>query len=128
MIVLAVIAGVAKLTGLVSVVIVLGLAAGIMLVVSFWFFAAYLAEIALSVFAGRWLLGLASPSLGENRFLTLGAGLVLLALISRVPYLGPIVGWLAILLGLGASLLRICGKRPAAPVPFQKPGIPHQDL
>ena len=123
LIVLAVVAGLVKLTGLVPVVIVLGLSGGAMLVVGFWFFTAYLAEIVLSCFAGSWLLGLASPTLGENRFLSLLVGLVLLALISSVPYLGSIVGWLVVLFGLGALVVWIFWKRPPEPTPAVKPQL-----
>jgi cytoskeletal protein CcmA (bactofilin family) len=112
MIALAVIFGVVNLTSMVPVVIVLGLSGGAMLVVSFWFFATYLAEIVLSFFAGSWLLRWAQPTLGENRFLSLLAGLVLLAIISSVPYLGSIVGWLVVLFGLGALVVWLFSKRP----------------
>jgi cytoskeletal protein CcmA (bactofilin family) len=123
MIILAVIAGLVKLTSLVPVVIVLGLLGVTMLVAGFWFFAIYLAEIVLGFFAGRWLLGLVNRPLAENRFLSLMVGLVLLALISSVPYLGPIVGWLAVLFGLGALVLWMFWKRPPGPAPIEKPEL-----
>jgi hypothetical protein len=123
MIFLAVISGVIELTGLVAVVIVLGLSAVAMLVVGFWFFTTYLAKIVLSVFAGRWLLSLAKLSLGENRFLSFTVGLVLLALASSLPYLGPIFGWLVVLLGLGALLLWVFSRRPSDATPVHKPEI-----
>jgi cytoskeletal protein CcmA (bactofilin family) len=111
-IVLAVISAAVKLTGLVPVVIVLGLTAGAVTVVSFWFFTVYLADIVLSFFAGSWLLNLAKPTMGENRFFALLVGLVLLALISSVPYLGSIVGWLVVLFGLGALVGWLFWRRP----------------
>lgn len=114
MIVLAVIAGSVKLTSLVPVVIVLGLLGGAMLAAGFWFFTVYLAEIVLGFFAGRRLLGLVNRPLGENRYLSLTVGLVLLAFISSVPYLAPIVGWLAVLFGLGALILWMFRKRVPA--------------
>ena len=104
MIALAVITGFVQLTGLIPVVIVLGLSCIGMLLVSFWFSTAYLAKIVLSFVAGSWLLGLAKPTIRENRFLALFVGVVLLALISSVPYLGFIVGWMVVVLGLGALI------------------------
>lgn len=117
MILLAVITGLIQLTGLVPVVIVLGLSCIAMVLVSFWFSTAYLAEVVLSFVAGSWLLNLAKPTLGENRFLALFVGLVLLALISSVPYLGFIVGWLVVLLGLGALVCWLFRKMVSKPTP-----------
>lgn len=117
---LAVLAGVVNLTDLVPVVIVLGLSGGILLAVGFWFLTVYLAKIILSFFAGRWLLGLATPALGENRFLALLIGLVLLALLSSVPYLGSIIGWLVGLIGLGAVVGWLFWKRPEEPFPAEQ--------
>ncbi len=117
MIVLAVITGFVQLTGLVPVVIVLGLSCIATLLVSFWLSTAYLTEIVLSFVAGSWLLNLAKPTLGENRFLALLVGLVLLALISSVPYLGFIVGWLVVLLGLGGLVRWFFRKMVPKPTP-----------
>jgi len=103
MVALAVIAGVIQLTGLVPVVIVLGLSSAVALMVSFWFVTSYLSQIVFSLFAGNRLLGLAS--LGENRFLSLLVGVVILAVIHVVPYLGLVVGLLVVLFGLGAVVV-----------------------
>jgi hypothetical protein len=44
-------------------------------------------------------------SLGENRFLSLLVGVVILAVIHVVPYLGLVVGLLVVLFGLGAVVV-----------------------
>ena len=110
MIVLAVITGFVQLTGSVPVIIVLSLSCIVILLVSFWFSTAYLAEILLSFVAGSWLLSLAKPTMVENRFLALLVGLGLLALISSVPCLGFIVGWLVVLLGLAHWFVGYSGR------------------
>ena len=92
-------------------------------VVGFWFFTTYLAEVVFGFFAGSWLLGLAKPTLGENRFLSLLVGLLLLALISTVPYLGSIVGWLVVLFGLGALVGWMIGKRRSDPTLVESPQL-----
>jgi hypothetical protein len=63
----------------------------------------YLSQIVFSLFAGNRLLGLAS--VGENRLLSLGVGVVILAVIHAVPYLGLVVGLLVALFGLGAVVV-----------------------
>lgn len=118
MVVLAVLAGFLRLTGLVPVFIVLGLSSSAILLVGFWLLTSYIAEIVLSVVAGNWLLNLAKPTLGNNRFLSLLAGLILLALLSAVPYLGSIVGWVVVLLGVGALVCWMFrGTTTAKPTP-----------
>lgn len=123
MIALAVIFGVINLTSMVPVVIVLGLSSAAMMVVSFWFFTTYLAEIVLSFFAGSWLLSRAKPRLAENRLLSLLAGLVLLAIISSVPYLGSFAGWLVVLFGLGALVVWLFSKSGREPTSVAKPQL-----
>ena len=114
-------AGFIKLTALVPVFIVLGLSGCAMLVVGFWFFTGYLAEIVVGLLVGRWFLALANPKPSQNRFLSLIAGLVLLALISSVPYVGPIVGWLFVVFALGALVRWLFWKRSPEPRHVGKP-------
>ena len=74
-------------------------------------------------FAGRWLLRPVSGPYGGNRFLSLIVGVVLLACLSTVPYLAPIVDWLAILFALGALVLWMFWKRLAQPTSAEKPQL-----
>ena len=120
MIVIAVIAGLVQLTSLIPVVIVLGIAGGLLLVIAFWFFTVYLAGVLLSLLAGSWLLGFGGNALGENRYLSLVVGLVLLALITSVPYLGPVVGWLVVVLAIGALVGTLFWNRPTHPPVTEK--------
>ncbi len=117
MVAVAVIAGLVKLTSLVPVALVLGISSVAVLGVGFWFFTSYLATIVLSFFTGNLLLARISPRLAESRFLSLVIGLVVLAGISCVPYLGSIVAWLVVLIGLGALLLWMFTKRPESAAP-----------
>jgi hypothetical protein len=117
MIILAIAAGVVKLTGLVPVAIVLGLSGGVMLTAGFWFFTTYLAAVVVSFFVGSWLLCFVNPALSENRFLSLLVGLVLLGVISYVPFLGSIVGWVVVLLGLGALVGWLIWQKQPEPAP-----------
>jgi hypothetical protein len=104
-IMLAVIAGLLHLTGLLPVILVLGITSAVGLTVGFWFFLGYLAKILVGYFAGSCSIQLVHRSLGQNRFLSLVFGLVILALLTMIPYAGPVIGWLTILLALGALVL-----------------------
>ena len=75
----------------------------------------------LSFLVGSWLLGLVKPTPAENRFVSFLAGLVLLALICSVPYLGTIVGWFVILFGLGALVHWMLPKRAPEPTSVEQP-------
>jgi cytoskeletal protein CcmA (bactofilin family) len=118
---LAVIAGSIKLTGLIPVFVILGLAGSAMLAISFWFFTVYLAEIVFSVVAGRWLLGFTKTAISENRFLAFVVGLLPFTLLSNLPYVGTVVGWLAVLFGLGALVLWMFWKKRPEPTSVGKP-------
>ncbi len=111
MIALAVAAGFLKLPGLIPVFVLPGLSGAAFLIVGFWFFVSWVAQILLCLVVGQKILGVCKPSLAENRFLALVAGLLLYTLIMQVPWLGSIVVWLAILLGIGGLVIWIRGKK-----------------
>src|ERR671917_2658691 len=100
--VLAVILGLLTLGGLVALIVVLGLLAEVVLVLAFWIFTNYLAQIVVSFLAGLLLVEAVRPGRGSGRVLPLGVGLILYVILRAVPVLGPLVGLAVVLLGLGA--------------------------
>ena len=99
--VLAVILGLLTLGGLVALIVVLGLLAEVVLVLAFWIFTNYLAQIVVSFLAGLLLVEAVRPGRGSGRVLPLGVGLILYVILRAVPVLGPLVGLAVVLLGLG---------------------------
>ena len=102
--VLAVILGLLTLGGLVALIVVLGLLAEVVLVLAFWIFTIYLAQIVVSFLAGLLLVETVRPGRGSGRVLPLVVGLILYVMLRAVPVLGPLVGLAVVLLGLGALL------------------------
>ena len=102
--VLAVILGLLTLGGLVALIVVLGLLAEVVLVLAFWIFTNYLAQIVVSFLAGLLLVEAVRPGRGSGRVLPLVVGLILYVILRAVPVLGPLVGLAVVLLGLGALL------------------------
>jgi cytoskeletal protein CcmA (bactofilin family) len=102
--VLAVILGLLTLGGLVTLIVVLGLLAEVVLVLAFWVFTNYLAQIVVSFLAGLLLVEAVRPGRGSGRVLSLVIGLILYGILRAVPVLGPLVGIAVVLLGLGTLL------------------------
>ena len=102
--VLAVILGLLTLGGLVALIVVLGLLAEVVLVLAFWIFTNYLAQIVISFLAGLLLAEAVRPGRGSGRVLPLVVGLIVYVILRAVPVLGPLVGLAVVLLGLGAFL------------------------
>ena len=100
--VLAVILGLLTLGGLVALIVVLGLLAEVVLVLAFWIFTNYLAQIVVSFLAGLLLVEAVRPGQGSGRVLPLVVGLILYVILRAIPVLGALVGLAVVLLGLGA--------------------------
>jgi cytoskeletal protein CcmA (bactofilin family) len=100
--VLAVILGLLTLGGLVALIVVLGLLAEVVLVLAFWIFTNYLAQIVVSFLAGLLLVEAVRPGRGSGRVLPLVVGLILYVILRAIPVLGALVGLAVVLLGLGA--------------------------
>jgi len=102
-ILLAVIFGLLTLGGLVALIIVVGLLAEAVLGLAFWVSTGYLAQIVVSLLAGLLVVEAVQPGRGTGqRVLPLVVGLVLYVVVRAIPVLGPIVGLVVLLLGLGA--------------------------
>ncbi len=97
--------GLLKLSGLAALVVVLGIAGALGVVLVFWLTATYLAPLVVGLCTGRWALQRFTSGGAAGLALPLVAGLVALALLRLVPYLGGLVAFLVLLLGWGAVLL-----------------------
>jgi cytoskeletal protein CcmA (bactofilin family) len=103
-ILLAIVLGLLTLGSLVALIVVLGLLAEAALVLAFWISTGYLAQIVVGFLAGVLLLESVVPGRGAGRVLPLVVGLIVYVILRAVPVLGPIVGLIVVLLGLGALL------------------------
>lgn len=101
-ILLAVIFGYLTLGGLVAWIVAVGLLADTTLVVAGITYAVYVAAIIVSLFAGRWLVTKVQPAWAERPFVPLLVGLVVYVALTAIPWIGPIIGLLVVLLGFGA--------------------------
>jgi hypothetical protein len=118
-ILLAVILGLLTLGGLVGLIVFLGILAEAVLVLIFLISTRYLAQIVVSFLVGRLILGRVQPDRATGRVIPLVVGLVLYAILRAIPVLGPIVGVVVALLGLGALSywIWVMLRRPAQPPP-----------
>jgi cytoskeletal protein CcmA (bactofilin family) len=103
-ILLAIVLGLLTLGGLVTLTIILGLLAEAALVLIFLISTSYLAQIIVSFLAGVLLLESVLPGRGAARVLPLVVGLIVYVILRTVPVLGPIIGLIVVLLGVGALL------------------------
>lgn len=99
---LAIVLGLLTLGGLVALIIILGLLAEAALVLIFLITTNYLAQIIVGFAAGVLLLESVLPGRGTGRVLPLVVGLIVYVILGAIPVLGPIVGLIVVLLGLGA--------------------------
>jgi hypothetical protein len=100
--VLAMVFGFMTLGKVAALIVILGLVIEILLGAKMWIAVAFLAPIAAAFAGGRWLLT-RGEALEKSRYLSLLVGLVLLVLFSSVPFVGTLVRWLMVLIGLGAG-------------------------
>ncbi len=108
--------GLLKLSGLAALVVVLGLAGMGLLVLVFWLTSSYLAPLLVSLCTGRWALQRFAADKAGGLVLPFVAGLVVLALLRFVPFLGGLVALLVLFLGWGAVLFWLWRRfRPSTP-------------
>lgn len=112
---LAILLGWVTLDSLVWVVIGFGLLALVALVVLFAFAAAFIAQIVVSYLGGRLILARINPDWAASRVWPLLLGLLLLIILTAIPYLGGLISLVVILLGLGALWLLARERLVAAP-------------
>ena len=108
--------GLVKLGNLAALTLVVGLAAVGLLVLLFWLSSAYLAPVLVGLCAGRWALSRVAADRARGLVLPVVVGLVLLALLRFVPFLGFLVAVAILLLGWGTILVWLWQRlrRPSA--------------
>ena len=116
-ILIGILVGYLTLGKLLGLVVVLGLFAEATWVAAFWLAVSFLAPIVVGLLLGKWLLKRTLPDRADGRLLPLGLGLLVLAILTAIPYLGPFVGFVVVLLGIGALWfwgVAACRPEPAA--------------
>jgi cytoskeletal protein CcmA (bactofilin family) len=115
----------ATLSELSGVSLAVGILSAIGLIGGFWFFTSYLASIVVSLMVGRLVIrGERANHLGW-RVLALVIGLIVLVGLTAIPYyVGLVIAWIVVVLGLGALWMWLFGARPvpgASPTPRLAP-------
>ena len=113
----AAILGFATLTGLAVATVALGVLAELGLAFVLVLACVYLSAIVVGLAGGRLALARDGEPTRGRLFAALALGLVVLVLLGLVPYLGPLVGFLVLLLGLGALWLWVAGRLRRTPEP-----------
>lgn len=65
----------------------------------------WVAAVLVGWWLGRWILRRVAPERADNRYLAMGIGLLIYALLMSLPIVGGLLGFLGVLLGLGAMVL-----------------------
>jgi hypothetical protein len=97
--------GALTLGGISGTIIGLGLLLIFSLIVGFILVSAYLTKIVIAQLSGRLILGRIDPALADHKFWPLILGVVLVALLAALPFVGWLFGLVVLLLGLGALWL-----------------------
>jgi hypothetical protein len=90
------------LGGLMATTILFGIFTIFALVSFFVLAVAFITKIAVAWLGGKLLLDKFNPALAEKKFVPLIVGVVILAILMAIPYVGWIFSLLAVLAGLGA--------------------------
>jgi cytoskeletal protein CcmA (bactofilin family) len=94
--------GMLTLGGLTATIIWLGILAIFALAIFFVLATAFITKITVAWLGGKLILTRINPALAENKFAPLILGVVILALLMAIPFIGWIFSTLAVLMGLGA--------------------------
>lgn len=103
--------GLLTLSGLAALVVVTGLFGEGVLTAVLWLGISFVAPLVIGLLVGRLVLERAAPDRAGGRIVPLLVGLVLLAALGAVPYLGRVVGFAVALLGLGALIQQLWSAR-----------------
>jgi cytoskeletal protein CcmA (bactofilin family) len=98
--------GVLTLGGLSGTIIWLGILAIFAMIVGFVLVTAFLTQITVSWLGGKLILSRIKPELAEHKFLPLVVGVIVVALLIALPYIGWLFGVLVMFIGLGALWLQ----------------------
>ncbi len=94
--------GVLSLGGISATIIWIGILAIFALAVGFALATAFITKIVVAWLSGKLILSRVNPAMAENKFVPLILGVVVLAVLMAIPYIGWIFSLLAIIIGLGA--------------------------
>ncbi len=112
---LAVLLGIVTLGGLVPPVIGVGALADATLLVGFFIFVGYVAQVVVSYLAGRWIVARLRPGQEPGRIWPFVIGLILFVILTAIPILGGLIGLIVALLGLGALWVWFSSRRAPQP-------------
>ncbi len=112
---LAVLFGVVTLGGLVPPIIGVGALADAALVVGFFIFVGYVAQVVVSYLAGRWIVARLRPGQEPGRLWPFVIGLVVFVILTAIPVLGGLIGLIVALLALGAFWIWLTSRRVPQP-------------
>jgi hypothetical protein len=99
---LAVMFGYLTLGGLAAMIVGLGMLLNVTLVLGCVAYLSFVAQVLIAYMAGRWLLQKVQPAWAERPVVPLAIGLIVYIVLRAIPGLGTLVGWLVVLLALGA--------------------------
>jgi cytoskeletal protein CcmA (bactofilin family) len=99
---LAVMFGYLTLGGLAAMIVGMGMLVDVTLVLGGIAYLSFVAQVVIAYMAGRWLLQKVQPAWAERPVVPLAVGLIVYVMLRAVPGLGTLVGWLVVLLALGA--------------------------
>jgi hypothetical protein len=99
---LAVMFGYLTLGGLAAMIVGLGMLMNVALVLGGVAYLSFVAQVVIAYMAGRWLLQKVQPAWAERPIVPLAVGLIVYVILRAIPGLGTLVGWLVVLLALGA--------------------------
>jgi cytoskeletal protein CcmA (bactofilin family) len=95
--------------------LVLGGSGFFALLVAFGLVAGYLSYLVVGYLSGRWILQRISPALTEKPYWALLLGVLILAVLTAIPFLGSLVSLVVILAGMGAVAILIWERFHPAP-------------
>lgn len=95
------IAGGLTLGGLAATLLGIGTLTEAGYILAFLLVVNYIAQVVVSVMVGHWLLKRLYPAWAERPFVQLIVGVLLLAVLEAIPYVGMVVGWFVVLPVLG---------------------------
>ncbi|HUM68955.1 MAG TPA: hypothetical protein PLK31_08930, partial [Chloroflexota bacterium] len=102
MIMLAMAFNALTLGGLAGTTIAIGLFVLFGLALLFGFTVTYFAKIIVAVASGRFIFSKFNSRLAENRYWCMALGVLLIVILTAVPWIGPLVALVVALLGFGA--------------------------
>lgn len=105
MIIGGVVFGVLTLGGVSGTIVWLGILSIFALIVGFVLVTSFLTKIVVAWLSGKWIISRFNPTLAEHKVWPLVLGVIIVALVVAIPFVGWIFGLVVMFLGLGALWL-----------------------